>query len=52
MELSSYIYQDSQLVSREAKEEVPCDGLSMSVCEYFTRTNVKLKVPKLTSHKK
>ena len=32
------------VVSREAKEEVPCDGLSTNACEYFTRTNlVKIK---------
>ena len=28
----------------EAKEEVPCDGLSTNAREYFTRTNlVKMK---------
>ena len=32
------------VVSHEAKEEVPCDGLSTNACEYFTRTNlVKIK---------
>ena len=32
------------VVSREAKEEVPCDGLSMNTREYFTRINlVKIK---------
>ena len=32
------------VVSREAKEEVPYDGLSTSAREYFTRTNlVKIK---------
>ena len=32
------------VVSREAKEEVPCDGLSTNAREYFTRTNlVKIK---------
>ena len=32
------------VVSHEAKEEVPCDGLSTNVREYFTRTNlVKIK---------
>ena len=28
------------VVSREAKEEVPCDGLSTNAREYFTRTNL------------
>ena len=28
------------VVSREAKEEVPCDSLSMNAREYFTRTNL------------
>ena len=33
------------VVSREAKEEVPCDGLSTKAREYFTRTNlVKIKI--------
>ena len=27
------------VVSRKAKEEVPCDGLSTNAHEYFTRTN-------------
>ena len=27
-------------MSREAKEEVPCDGLSTNAREYFTRTNL------------
>ena len=32
------------VVSREAKEEVPCEGLSTNAREYFTRTNlVKIK---------
>ena len=32
------------VVSCEAKEEVPCDGLSMNAHKYFTRTNlVKIK---------
>ena len=32
------------VVSCEAKEEVPCDGLSANAREYFTRTNlVKMK---------
>ena len=32
------------VVSREAKEEVPYDGILMNACEYFTRTNlVKIK---------
>ena len=32
------------VVSREAKEEVPCDCLSTNAREYFTRTNlVKIK---------
>ena len=32
------------VVSREAKEEVPCDGLSTNARKYFTRTNlVKIK---------
>ena len=32
------------VVSREAKEEVPCDGLLMNAREYFTRTHlVKIK---------
>ena len=32
------------VVSGEAKEEVPCEGLSMNAREYFTRTNlVKIK---------
>ena len=32
------------VVSYEAKEEVPCNGLSMNAHEYFTRTNlVKIK---------
>ena len=32
------------VVSCEAKEEVPCDGLSTNAHEYFTRTNlVKIK---------
>ena len=32
------------VVSHEAKEEVPCDGLSTNAQEYFTRTNlVKIK---------
>ena len=28
------------VVSREAKEEVPCDSLSMNAREYFSRTNL------------
>ena len=28
------------VVSCEAKEEVPCDGLSTNAREYFTRTNL------------
>ena len=32
------------VVSHEAKEEVPCDGLSTNAREYFTRTNLK-KMP-------
>ena len=28
------------VVSREAKEEVPCEGLSTNAREYFTRTNL------------
>ena len=28
------------VVSREAKEEVPCDGLSTTAHEYFTRINL------------
>ena len=40
------------VVSREAKEEVPCDGLSTNTREYFTRTNlVEIKMPLLTSLK-
>ena len=32
------------IVSRKAKEEVPCDGLWMNARKYFTRTNlVKIK---------
>ena len=32
------------VVSREAKEKVPCKGLSTNAREYFTRTNlVKIK---------
>ena len=32
------------VVSRKAKEEVPCDGLLTNASEYFTRTNlVKIK---------
>ena len=32
------------VVSREAKEGVPCDDLSTNAREYFTRTNlVKIK---------
>jgi len=27
-------------VSREAKEEVPCESLSTNAREYFTRTNL------------
>ena len=40
-----YIYISRlTVVSREAKEEVPCDGLSTNAREYFTRTNlVKIK---------
>ena len=41
-----YWFHESRLtvVSREAKEEVPCDGLSTNAREYFTRTNlVKIK---------
>ena len=37
-----YITYISRLtvVSREAKEEVPCDGLLTNGREYFTRTNL------------
>ena len=41
--LFSYIYiyiSRLTVVSREAKEEVPCEGLSTNACEYFTRTNL------------
>ena len=40
-----YIYISRlTVVSREAKEEVPCEGLSTNAREYFTRTNlVKIK---------
>ena len=31
------------VVSREAKEKVPCDGLSTNAHEYFTRTNLVKK---------
>ena len=32
------------VVSRQAKEKVPCDGLSTNAREYFTKTNlVKIK---------
>ena len=44
--LINYDYHLSRLtvVSREAKEEVPCEGLSTNAREYFTRTNlVKIK---------
>ena len=43
MLLHAYIYILT-VVSREAKEEVPCEGLSTNAHEYFTRTNlVKIK---------
>ena len=36
-----YIYISRlTVVSREAKEEVPYDGLSTNAREYFTRTNL------------
>ena len=36
-----YVYVSRlTVVSREAKEEVPCDGLSTNAREYFTRTNL------------
>ena len=36
-----YIYISRlTVVSREAKEEVPCDGLSTNAREYFTRKNL------------
>ena len=36
-----YIYISRlTVVSREAKEEVPCDGISTNAREYFTRTNL------------
>ena len=36
-----YIYISRlTVVSREAKEEVPCNGLSTNAREYFTRTNL------------
>ena len=39
--LHIYIYISRlTVVSREAKEEVPCDGLSTNAREYFTRTNL------------
>ena len=44
--MTHYKSSESRLtvVSREAKEEVPCDGLSTNAREYFTRTNlVKIK---------
>ena len=42
--LSSRAVSRLTVVSREAKEEVPCDGLSTNAREYFTRTNlVKIK---------
>ena len=28
------------VVSHEAKEETPCDGLLTNACEYFSRTNL------------
>ena len=39
---SKYSISESRLtvVSREAKEEVPYDGLSTNAREYFTRTNL------------
>ena len=36
------------VVSREAKEEVPCDSLSTNAREYFTRTNLAITYGPLT----
>ena len=42
--VTCYVIANNAYVSREAKEEVPCDGLSTNAREYFTRTNlVKIK---------
>ena len=38
--LPSVIKSRLTVVSCEAKEEVPCDGLSTITREYFTRTNL------------
>ena len=40
--VATYIYIISRLmlVSREAKEEVPCGSLSTNAREYFTRANL------------
>ena len=43
--VATYVYVFSRVsrltvVSREANEEVPCDGLSTNAREYFTRTNL------------
>ena len=37
------------VVSREAKEEVPCDGLLTNAREYFTRTNL-VKIKNVITH--
>ena len=39
--IGSYECIKTHGVSREAKEEVPCNGLSTNAREYFTRTNLK-----------
>ena len=36
----NYAISRLTVVSHEPKEEVPYEGLSMNVCEYFTRTNL------------
>ena len=44
-ELINYVFTSRlTVVNREAKEEIPYNGLSTNACEYFIRTNlVKLK---------
>ena len=42
--IKSLYWSRLTVVNREAKEEVPYDGLSMNAREYFTRTNlIKIK---------
>ena len=44
LQATSYVRSRLTVVSHEAKEEVPCNGLSTNAREYFTRKNlVKIK---------